>query len=326
MPRGLTWARSAVSRLARRPLSQSLSSRLAPTRLTFSRASKWSPYMKTFARSLSAAAAAGDRSSTRAIFAQIQRQSIFAMVSQQRNIFTNVPSLAYETRIKLPSLEPAAPAAAATARTPPTKPANPSPVPQSNSTPLPDHCVILTLPSLPPADMDTPLQRHRLLVSRLVERFSATAWDVLFHHVDSPADAIEVVIPPSSGIRTIMDLDALLCDWGFDTLAIGATMRGPRAMPATHTAPPPPPPPQSYYSQDSDSIDSDSIDSRLFSLIVDEIVDPEEAYRDGIRDFLAQLDGMPLLSPAATHPSTAKTTPIAAMMMTRSPSIQVHSC
>ncbi|KAJ2309609.1 hypothetical protein IWW52_005641, partial [Coemansia sp. RSA 2704] len=47
----------------------------------------------------------------------------------------------------------------------------------------------------------------------------------------------------------------------------------------------------------------DDLDSRMFSLIVDEIVDPEEVYRQQVRDFMAELETMPRISAAQGSPA-----------------------
>ncbi|KAJ2326732.1 hypothetical protein GGI00_004663, partial [Coemansia sp. RSA 2681] len=149
------------------------------------------------------------------------------------------------------------------------------------------------------ADADKLQHRHRLLLSRLMERLSATGWDIHYAHINVPTEGIEIALPPSSGIRTVAELDALLCDWGLDTSHFAAALRGPRAPPPATTRPAAPDVQRSASAsldRDSDgSWDSEAMGSDIFSLIVNEVVDPEEAYREDVRDFLSQLEQMPRL-------------------------------
>ncbi|KAJ2665678.1 hypothetical protein IWW48_000129 [Coemansia sp. RSA 1200] len=153
-------------------------------------------------------------------------------------------------------------------------------------------------------------QRHDLLLSRLIERLSATGWNVQYKQVDLPVVSLQIGLPPSTGVTTARACEALLCDWGFDVSLFAATVRNPqqpvapsseatgaRAAADARSA---------TSSKAVDSSNSEDIDSRLFSLIVDEVVDPDEAYREDVRDFLEELEQMPQLSrasrPASQYP------------------------
>ncbi|KAJ1801462.1 hypothetical protein LPJ59_000258 [Coemansia sp. RSA 2399] len=144
-------------------------------------------------------------------------------------------------------------------------------------------------------------QRHDLLLSRLVERLSASGWDIQYKQLDRPAISLQIGLPPSTGITTVNACEALLCDWGFDLSLFAATVRNPEKPIAAGG-------PKTFVGSSArtgSNIDSysssEDIDSRLFSLIVDEVVDPDEAYREDVQDFLELLDQMPQLS---RHPET----------------------
>ncbi|KAJ2508346.1 hypothetical protein IWW47_000663 [Coemansia sp. RSA 2052] len=385
MPRGLGWAsrfapratsaaKSAMSHLGAhsyvRSISQTLAaqlrmwpsasrfagSRLGPQNWAFGSGGKWSPYLKIFARNLSAPLMPSNVSSARAIMAQIQRQTMVGLMTQQRREFSLVSPLAYETRIRMLAPDSAAgggggavghqgyrrSAAGARASSTCNKGANGSASKHANEAGLPsllfddkplhpaarasqaraslaDQRATITIPYVAPtrrlssdghdtspndvlqllADADKLQHRHRLLLSRLMERLSATGWDIHYAHISVPIEGIEIALPPSSGIRTVAELEALLCDWGLDTSHFAAALRGPRAPPSATTRPAAPDVQRSASAsldRDSDgSWDSEAMGSDIFSLIVNEVVDPEEAYREDVRDFLSQLEQMPRL-------------------------------
>ncbi|KAJ1798226.1 hypothetical protein LPJ75_006895, partial [Coemansia sp. RSA 2598] len=164
------------------------------------------------------------------------------------------------------------------------------------------------------SDVQRVQQRHALLLSRLTEKLASTGWSIQYHHISAPTESIQIALPPSSGIHTAADLEALLCDWGFDMALFAATICDP-------VSPPPASKPAAAkngiasHSMNSGTsavtADSDDIDSRLFSLIVDEVVDPEEAYREEVRDFLAQIEQMPRLSRGNSSTSSKTKTSLA---------------
>ncbi|KAJ2351656.1 hypothetical protein GGF43_003967 [Coemansia sp. RSA 2618] len=152
------------------------------------------------------------------------------------------------------------------------------------------------------ADMQKAQSRHTLLLTRLIERLSATGWNVQYQQVTQHTECIEIAVAPSSGITKASDLDALLCSWGFDTSLIAAVIRDPRVPPSSSDAAleagrtPARFAAAATDSSAASSLELDDLDSRMFSLIVDEVVDPDEAYREQVRDFLADLEIMPQLS------------------------------
>ncbi|KAJ2910672.1 hypothetical protein GGI21_000631 [Coemansia aciculifera] len=369
MPRGLGWAsrfapratsatKSAVSRLGAHSYFRSISQRLAAqlrlwpgaSRLAVLRPSsqnwafgsggRWSPYLKTFARNMSTPLTSSNMSSARAIMAQIQRQTMIGLMTQQRREFSMVSPLAYETRIRMLAPEPST-AGRHEARALSTvnktssdtsnksrnkaglpslflgeEPMHPAARASQVRSRLADQCVTITIPYAAPtkrlspgdhglsspndafrllADADKLQRQHHLLLTRLMERLSATGWDIHYQHVSAPTDGIEIALPSSSGIRTVVELESLLCDWGLDTSHLAASLRGPRAQLAETSSSAAP----SSLNRDLDSsfsCGSESMDSKMFSLIVDAVVDPEEAYREDVRDFLSQLEQMPRLS------------------------------
>ncbi|KAJ1897626.1 hypothetical protein LPJ66_003259 [Kickxella alabastrina] len=156
------------------------------------------------------------------------------------------------------------------------------------------------------ADVQRVQQRHTLLLSRLTERLAGTGWNVQYHHVATPTESLRIALPPLSGINTAAALEALLCEWGFDTSLFAATIRDPLVpLPAATAAVTAPNTACNTKSSSSSAMaglyNSEDIDSRLFSLIVDQVVDPEEAYREDVRDFLTQIEQMPHLSHRRLH-------------------------
>ncbi|KAJ2488848.1 hypothetical protein IWW37_004476 [Coemansia sp. RSA 2050] len=379
LPRGLGWtsrfapritgaAKSAMSRLGTSSYIRSISQRLAAqlkvwpgaSRLAgshmaskswaFGSGGKWSPYLKIFTRSMRGPFAMSSSSPARAIMAQIQRQTMVSLMTQQRREFSMVSPLAHETRIQMLAPEPASvtdrsfrrPSASARISSACKKSVpvtvgerlseTASPLQNSKASALPpaakafqeraylaDQCVTITIPYSAPAksqplnecytspsdvakllaDADKLQRQHHLLLSRLIERFSATGWDIYYQHVSVPAEGIEIALSPSSAIRTAAELESLLYSWGLDISQFAATLRNPRVLP--QACPMPPDVSQSAtptsLALDSDgSWDSGSMDSNLFSLVIDDVVDPEEAYREGVSEFLVQLDQMPSLS------------------------------
>ncbi|KAJ2613803.1 hypothetical protein H4S08_002013 [Coemansia sp. RSA 1365] len=141
--------------------------------------------------------------------------------------------------------------------------------------------------------------RHTTLVLRLIERISAAGWNVQYRRIIKQVECIEIAIPPSSGITTASSFEELLCEWGIDASLLGAEVENPRVKAGVTGA--------GVYSKRQSSFNMSSsvsstgtditqdLDSQFFSLIVDEVVDPEEAYRDQVRDFLADLDRLPRL-------------------------------
>ncbi|KAJ2517531.1 hypothetical protein GGI11_003127 [Coemansia sp. RSA 2049] len=154
-------------------------------------------------------------------------------------------------------------------------------------------------------------QRHDLLLSRLIERLSATGWNVQYKQVDLPVVSLQIGLPPSTGVTTARACEALLCDWGFDVSLFAATVRNPQqpvapsseAAGARAAATAAAAARSTTSSKAFDSSGSEDIDSRLFSLIVDEVVDPDEAYREDVRDFLEELEQMPQLPRASRSAS-----------------------
>ncbi|KAJ2343174.1 hypothetical protein GGH91_003278 [Coemansia sp. RSA 2671] len=360
-PRATGMAKSAMSRLGANSYIRSVSQRLAAQMKVWPGASrfagshmasknwafgsggKWSPYLKIFTRSMRGPFAMSSASPARVIMAQIQRQTMVSLMTQQRREFSMVSPLAYETRIRMLAPEPASvtdrnsrrsPASAhmlSTSKKPVPGAAGKrlgetaSPLRGAKTLALPpaakalqervslaDQCVTITVPCSAPAksqplgeyytssgdvakmlaDADKLQRQHHLLLSRLMERLSATGWSILYQHVNVPAEGIEIALSPSSGIRTAVALESLLCSWGLDISHLAATLRDPRAPPK----PCPMPDAASLALDSSSSWDSGSMDSNLFSLVIDDVVDPEEAYREGVSEFLDQLDRMPSLS------------------------------
>ncbi|KAJ2785649.1 hypothetical protein GGI15_001850, partial [Coemansia interrupta] len=151
------------------------------------------------------------------------------------------------------------------------------------------------------SDVQRIQQRHSLLLSRLTERLAASGWNIQYRHISTPTESIQIALPPSSGILTAAACEDLLCEWGFDLSLFAATIRNPVEPPAQPLTPlpgnvaDPGASPGAARASAATTYDSDDIDSRLFSLIVDQIVDPEEAYREEVRDFLTQIEQMPRL-------------------------------
>ncbi|KAJ1859366.1 hypothetical protein GGH12_000139 [Coemansia sp. RSA 1822] len=193
---------------------------------------------------------------------------------------------------------------------------------------LADQCVTITIPYALPStlgklaentqassadvahllvDMHKIQSRHTLLLTRLIERVSATGWNVQYQQIKGHTECIEIAIPPSSGIIKASDLDSILCSWGFDMSLIAAVICDPRVPPAssdvaakekshTRTAT------TNSEASATSLLDLEDLDSRMFSLIVDEVVDPEEAYCEQVRDFLDDLESMPRLSAPKSMP------------------------
>ncbi|KAJ2336473.1 hypothetical protein GGH92_007756 [Coemansia sp. RSA 2673] len=385
MPRGLGWtsrfvprascvAKNAMSRLGAHSYVRSISQRVAAQlkawpgasrfagshlgskNWAFGSGGKWSPYLKIFARSMSGPFVANSASPARAIMAQIQRQTMVGLMTQQRREFSMVSPLAYETRIRFLAPEPtfatdrssrrSTAGARVASACKKEVPATASKTPSEGALPLrrndvnvlhpaaktaqaraalADQCVTITIPYSAPAKNQQPLSehgaspndvmelladadklqhQHHLLLSRLIERLSATGWDIYYQHVNSPTEGIEIALSPSSGICTVVELESLLCNWGLDTSHFAATLRDPRVLPAVSPESDAPlsTAPTSVALSSDPSWDSGSMDSNLFSLIIDEVVDPEEAYREDVCDFLNQLDRMPRLSSMCVKP------------------------
>ncbi|KAI8320066.1 hypothetical protein GQ54DRAFT_312989 [Martensiomyces pterosporus] len=344
--------------------------RLDPSRWAFGPGGRWSPYARIFVQSFSSLSAQHNFASARVIAAQIQRQTMAGVMTQQRRDPSLVLPFAHETRIRLLPTEDTmgadgqgtAPRSNATAaqklaarRTAERDTGShaatdvpglsagkgqrlhPAAVSAQAAAAIPvEQCVTIAVPYVISAVSQLPAgqhassadvaqhlaeaqklqQRHALVLSRLLERIAATGWSVQYQHVSSPVDGILIAVAPSSGIHTAAELESLLCDWGIDVSALAATVSNPRVSPtADNTASPPKMPSKdrtpSRPSAELTSISSqefDDIDSRLFSLIVDEVVDPEEAYREEVRDFLAELERMPHISlrkPAGSPLATA---------------------
>ncbi|KAJ1722608.1 hypothetical protein LPJ53_002987 [Coemansia erecta] len=165
------------------------------------------------------------------------------------------------------------------------------------------------------SDVQRIQQRHSLLLSRLTERLAASGWSIQYRHISTPTEGIQIALPPSSGILTAAACEDLLCDWGFDLSLFAAIVRNPVSPPAQSPKPlagsaaNPDASPGAARASTATTYDSDDIDSRLFSLIVDQVVDPEEAYREEVRDFLAQIEQMPRLSRTVSTPAAAATAP-----------------
>ncbi|KAJ2136348.1 hypothetical protein IW136_003940, partial [Coemansia sp. RSA 678] len=156
-------------------------------------------------------------------------------------------------------------------------------------------------------DMHKTQSRHTLLLTRLIERISATGWNVQYQQVKRHTECIEIAIPPSSGITKASDLDSLLCSWGFDTSLIAAVICDPRVPPASGDAAAKEKSHACTATTNSEAsaaslLDLEDLDSRMFSLVVDEVVDPEEAYCEQVRDFLEDLESMPRLSAPKSVP------------------------
>ncbi|PIA18759.1 hypothetical protein COEREDRAFT_85212 [Coemansia reversa NRRL 1564] len=164
-------------------------------------------------------------------------------------------------------------------------------------------------------------RRHTMLVSRLLERISEAGWNVQYRQIIKQVECIEIAIPPSSGITTASSFEALLCRWGFDVSLLGAKIENPRVKASVTedainiSSVCSKRQPSYSISSAGSSTGTDimrDLDSRLFSLIVDEVVDPEEAYRDQVRDFLDYLDCLPRLR--ETHLSSRTSTSHVAYM------------
>ncbi|KAJ2080898.1 hypothetical protein H4R24_002736 [Coemansia sp. RSA 988] len=198
-----------------------------------------------------------------------------------------------------------------------------------------DHCVTITVPQVYAGSVSTnngfvcesafsadaaqllakdichAQNRHTTLVHRLIERISDSGWKVQYRQLAQQVQCMEIAISPSSGVATASSLEAILCEWGIDISLLGAKVDNPRIKAgitgAAVTTP-------SFHDSRQPSNDLFSsggstgtnttwdLDSQLFSFIVDEVVDPEEAYRDQVRDFLADLDRLPRLREA--YPSS----------------------
>ncbi|KAI9504655.1 hypothetical protein BX070DRAFT_222585 [Coemansia spiralis] len=151
------------------------------------------------------------------------------------------------------------------------------------------------------ADLQQAQQRHSLLLSRLLERLSAASWNIQYRQVDRPVESIQIGLPPSTGITTARACEVLLCDWGFDIALFAATISSPlkpqsEQLAADRYANAKAGASNNISNSKTSLSGSEDIDSRLFSLIVDEVVDPDEAYREEVRDFLELLEQMPQLS------------------------------
>ncbi|KAJ1965736.1 hypothetical protein GGI12_000564 [Dipsacomyces acuminosporus] len=353
-------------------------SRLAG-RWAFGVGGRWAPYAKTFAQRFSTASSQHHLISARVIIAQIQRQAMAGVMTQQRKDLALISPFAHETRIGLLSHKEAQAAdvhlvashksasaaqklaickknsnKATSSADAKGRPDNKSNQPHLHQVALDaqsaagaaaaaaaaaaadiapiEQCVTITIPyvvsgmgqvpaagqNVSSADVaqrfaqaDKHQQRHALLLNRLLERISATGWNVRYQYVSSPAEGIQIALPPSSGISTGAALESLLCDWGIDTAHLAAAICEPSAPLAARAPIGNPPSRQNSRAQaqkkPSDilspisSEEFDDIDSRLFSLIVNEVVDPEEAYREGVMDFLAELERMPRLSLLKHH-------------------------
>lgn len=316
-------------------------------RWAFGNGGKWSPFLNLFAQSMRSLSSPSHLTSARVVMAQIQRQAMAGMTTQQRRNASVLSPLAHETCIRLlnpnDSLGAAAEIFAGNYKKQPQKKTNAAALsdqqPNTATTDLHpvakatqkraiavDRCVTITIPcsiSVPrmemaadsssPKDMMQMLtdaneaqQRHNLLLSRLLEKLSATGWDISYQVISQPNEYIQVALSPSSGITSASKLESLLCDWGFDMSLFAATISNPRVPPKALSAT------VSFPSSKAVSNDTGisspweldgAMDSRLFSLIVDEVVDPEEAYRDEVRDFLVRLDKMPRISSTTVAPA-----------------------
>ncbi|KAJ2636084.1 hypothetical protein GGF40_003217 [Coemansia sp. RSA 1286] len=161
------------------------------------------------------------------------------------------------------------------------------------------------------SDMQQMQQRHSLLLSRLTEKLAATGWALQYHHLSTPTDSLRIAVPPESGILSAADLESLLLDWGFDMSLFAATICDPVCPPPASPAVQPSAVVGNGASDNGSLVNSsgsEDIDSRLFSLIVDQVVDPEEAYREEVRDFLAQIEQMPRLNRNTTTSSSLSKT------------------
>ncbi|KAJ1950471.1 hypothetical protein EC988_004377 [Linderina pennispora] len=305
-----------------------------PGRWAFGPGGRWSPYARSFARSFHSASRT--MSSARVV-ALLQRQTMASVMTQQRKDLSLATPFANETRIRLLSMQDggdmmqAKPLKAGyrmkarKAEKPaesvhkPAEQADPHPAAAAITEAVPvEHCVLVTVPYTVSAmsqlaagqqassadvaqmlaDAQKMQQRHTLLLTRLLEKLAATGWSIQYNHISSPSEGVQIALPPSTGIRTAAEMESLLSDWGFDMSLFAAVIKDP-AVPQPRT------PVRSNKTSGTmllDSQDMGDLDSRLFSLIVDDVVDPEEAYREEVRDFLADLDRMPRLS-ASCKPS-----------------------
>ncbi|KAJ2452326.1 hypothetical protein EV183_003005 [Coemansia sp. RSA 2336] len=300
-------------------------------RLAFEKGGKWSPFMNVLASNLRTLSARGGTPSAQIIMAQLHRQSLGCMAEQRRGLAIALPrsQTAYTQILDSSPQQPAAARMAsehATARNTGTESATGSgPRIQGNVQMHPtakaaqeaavpfEQCVTITIPYMLPKSvgslaledmagyldkMSSRQHQHDLLLARLFERLAQTGWHVQYRDVMKQTECIEVAISPSSGIALAKDMDAILCEWGFDTSLMAAEINGPLVAPASKGA-------TALHSNSASSqalgsslslsLLEDS-NSELFSLIVDDVVDPEEVYRQQVHDFLADLESMPHVS------------------------------
>ncbi|KAJ2371193.1 hypothetical protein H4S02_009643, partial [Coemansia sp. RSA 2611] len=273
----------------------------------FAKGGKWSPYVNIFTHSLRTLSSRSRATSAQVIMAQIRRQAVMGCMTQQRKglaiALPHTRDVQFETLVsvagrteetaaaklaaggtKMPAARSKGTSSSGSQLHPATTAAQESAVPF-------DQCVIISIPYGPPsvtsllsgngqaslADVTHVLSsqqqaqnRHTLLLTRLIERLSATGWELQYRQTTHGTGCIEIAIPPSSGVTTASELDALLCTWGFDTALIAAVICDPRASPANQ---PPSPHAAANGVELSGTMSSelDDLDSRMFSLIVDEI-------------------------------------------------------
>ncbi|KAI9476887.1 hypothetical protein LPJ78_004149 [Coemansia sp. RSA 989] len=312
--------------LSNRPISFGYRGRLA-----FEKGGKWSPFMNMLASNMRTLSAGGGTPSAQIIMAQLHRQSLGCMAEQRRGLAIALPR-SQKACARMLESSPQQPAATrmasehADTRNTCSNSAEDSVsciqgnvqmhptamAAQEAAVPF-EQCVTIIIPYMLPksvnslalADMASHLAKmsrmqhqHDLFLARLFERLSQTGWQVQYREVMRQSECIEVAIPPSSGIVLAKDMDAILCEWGFDTSLMAVEINDPLVATASKGIAAPhsnPASSQALGSSLSLSLLEDS-NSELFSLIVDDVVDPEEAYRQQVHDFLADLESMPRVS------------------------------
>ncbi|KAJ2775981.1 hypothetical protein IWQ57_000138 [Coemansia nantahalensis] len=274
----------------------------------FERGGRWSLYTDTFSRAFRELSARGTSRSTQAAVAHMRRLAAAGLATQQpRGLAIALPQTrsvhaapGVGTRAlassRAPSRSSTAPLAAAPAEKWPTV-AIPLAPPVAGANHL--RAGARVTPAGAKQQLAEILQAramHELLLSRLIELLSDAKWAAEFRQAGTHAERLEIALPPSSGVATAQELEALLLEWGFDVSQLAAVISGPFAAPQPLASPG-----RNAVASAKDlgfSSELGDLDSQLFSLIVDEIVDPEAAYREQVQEFLADLERMPRLSAA----------------------------
>ncbi|KAJ2717296.1 hypothetical protein H4R19_000048 [Coemansia spiralis] len=274
----------------------------------FERGGRWSPYASTFSQAFHELSARGATFSTQTAAAHVRCLAAAGMATQQpRGLAIALP------HTRCVHTAPGAGARTLASSHPPSK-RNAASLAAAPAEQWPTITVPLALPATRAGHLHTGERvsaaaakqqlaeirgaqaGHELLLSRLIELLSATGWAIELRQAGAHAELLEIALPPSSGLATARELEALLLEWGLDVSQLAAAISGPSGAP-----PLPASLPRSAVSGADNlacSSELGDLDSQLFSLIVDEIVDPEAAYREQVQEFLADLERMPQLSAA----------------------------